>query len=110
MREFDQEIAALNRRRPDDRSARPLHCALPEFALGLKIPNMERPGTFLWPPPDTSLSEMLAAIRLDPFVGAFAADGTYAAADDRRRLEDIQRQREEAEQREREFEARQGGT
>jgi hypothetical protein len=40
----------VNRRRPDDRSVRPLAYATPEFARELKIPNMEKPGQFLWPP------------------------------------------------------------
>ena len=39
----------VNRRRPDDRGVRPLAYATPEFARELKIPNMEKPGQFLWP-------------------------------------------------------------
>ena len=44
----------------------------PELARELKIPNMEKPGQFLWPPP-TDLSQLLAAIREDPFIISEAA-------------------------------------
>jgi hypothetical protein len=108
MREFDKEIDALNRRRPDDRSVRPLAYATPEFARELKIPNMEQPGQFLWPPPTPLVSpEMLAAIRTDPFIISEAPKGTYIEARNRRVLEDNRRQIAEAEQRQREFEERQ---
>jgi hypothetical protein len=107
MREFDKEIDTLNRRRPDDRSVRPLAYATPEFARELKIPNMEKPGQFLWPPPQPNLAlQMIAAIRPDPFIISEAAAGTYIAARDRRILEDNRRQIAEAEQRQREREQR----
>ena len=47
--------------------------------------------------------------RSDPFVVQFAADGTYARAEDERRREADQRRLEEARRREREFETRQDG-
>jgi hypothetical protein len=103
MRKFDKAIDALNYRRPDDQSVRPLHYASPEFARELRIPNMEKPGTFLWPPPTVS-SEMLAAIPTDPFIIAEAAKGTYENARYKRALEDNRRQIEEAERSQREFE------
>jgi hypothetical protein len=79
----------VNRRRPDDRSVRPLAYATPEFARELKIPNMEKPGQFLWPPPQPNLAlQMIAAIRPDPFLVHEAAKGTYIEARNRRVLED----------------------
>jgi hypothetical protein len=108
MREFDKEIDTLNRRRPDDRSVRPLAYATPEFARELKIPNMEKPGQFLWPPPQPNLAlQMIAAIRPDPFLVHEAAKGTYIDARNKRILEDNRRQIEEAERSQREFEERQ---
>ena len=106
MRKFDKEIDALNYRRPDDQSLRSLHYATPELARELRIPNMEKPGTFLWPPP-TSYAEQLAAIPTDPFIIAEAAKGTYENARYKRALEDNRRQIAEAEQRQREFEKQQ---
>jgi hypothetical protein len=107
MREFDKEIDTLNRRRPDDRGVRPLAYATPEFARELKIPNMEKPGQFLWPPPQPNLAlQMIAAIRPDPFLAHEAAKGTYIEARNRRVLEDNRRQIAEAEQRQREREER----
>jgi hypothetical protein len=106
MRKFDKEIDALNYRRPNDQSLRSLHYATPELARELRIPNMEVPGTFLWPPP-TSYAELLAAIPTDPFIIAEAAKGTYENARYKRILEDNRRQIAEAEQRQREFEKRQ---
>ena len=107
MREFDKEIDTLNRRRPDDRSVRPLAYATPEFARELKIPNMEKPGQFLWPPPQPNLTlQMLAAIRPDFFNVHDAAAGVYIDARNKRILEDNRRQIAEAEQRQREFEAK----
>jgi hypothetical protein len=71
----------VNRRRPDDRSVRPLAYATPEFARELKIPNMEKPRQFLWPPPQPNLAlQMIAAIRPDPFIISEAAKGTYIEA------------------------------
>jgi hypothetical protein len=97
----------VNRRRPDDRSVRPLAYATPEFARELKIPNMEKPGQFLWPPPQPLVPpELLAAIRTDPFIISEAAAGTYIEARNRRILEDNRRQIAEAEQRQREREQR----
>jgi hypothetical protein len=87
---------------------RPLAYATPEFARELKIPNMEKPGQFLWPPPTPLVSpEMLAAIRTDPFIVSEAAKGTYIKERDRRIMEHNRRQIAEAEQRQREFEERQ---
>jgi hypothetical protein len=103
MRKFDKAIDALNYRRPDDQSVRSLHYATPELARELRIPNMEKPGQFLWPPP-TDLSELLAAIPTDPFIISEAAKGTYENARYKRALEDNRRQIAEAEQRQREFE------
>jgi hypothetical protein len=107
MRAFDKEIDRLNYRRPDDQSVRPLHYATPELARELKIPNMEKPGQFLWPPP-TDLSQLLAAIPTDPFIISEAAKGTYDDARYKRALEDNRRQIAEAEQRQREFEEAKG--
>jgi hypothetical protein len=98
-------VDALNYRRPDEASVRPLAYATPEFARELKIPNMEKPGQFLWPPPTPHVSpELLAAIRTDPFIISEAAKGTYIEARNRRVLEDNRRQIAAAEQRQREFE------
>jgi hypothetical protein len=98
----------VNRRRPDDRSVRPLAYATPEFARELKIPNMEKPGQFLWPPPQPNLAlQYLATMPPDPFIISEAAKGTYIKERDRRVLEDNRRQIAEAEQRQREFEERQ---
>jgi hypothetical protein len=96
-------------RRPDDRGVRPLAYATPEFARELKIPNMEKPGQFLWPPPTPLVSpEMLAMLdRPDFFNIHDAAAGKYIDARDKRILEDNRRQIAEAEQRQREFEERQ---
>jgi hypothetical protein len=77
-------------------------------ARELKIPDMEKPGQFLWPPPQPNLAlQMIAAIRTDPFIISEAAKGTYIKERDRRVLEDNRRQIAEAEQRQREFEERQ---
>ena len=77
-------------------------------ARELKIPDMEKPGQFLWPPPQPNLAlQMIAAIRTDPFIISEAAKGTYIKERDRRVLEDNRRQIAEAEQRPREFEERQ---
>jgi len=98
----------VNRRRPDDRRCARSPTPTPEFARELKIPNMDKPGQFLWPPPTPLVSpEMLAAIRTDPFIISEAAKGTYIDARNRRILEDNRRQIAEAEQRQREFEERQ---
>jgi hypothetical protein len=79
----------VNRRRSDDRSVRPLAYATPEVARELKIPNMEKPGQFLWPPRQPNLAlQMIAAIRPDPFLVHEAAKGTYIEARNRRVLED----------------------
>ncbi len=95
-------------RRPDDRSVRPLDYATPELARELKIPDIEKPGRFLWPPPQQLLSpEMIAALcRPDPFIILEAAKGTYTEVRNRRVLEDNRRQIPEAEQRQREHEER----
>jgi len=103
MRKFDKAIDALNYRAPDDPSVRRLHYATPELARELRIPNMEKPGTFLWPPPTVS-PELLAAIPTDPFIIAEAAKGTYENARYKRALEDNRRLLEEAERSQREFE------
>ena len=63
---------------------------------------MEKPGTFLWPPPTVS-PELLAAIPTDPFIIAEAAKGTYENARYKRALEDNRRQFQEAERSQREF-------
>jgi hypothetical protein len=105
MRKFDKAIDALNYRRPDDQSVRSLHYATPELARELRIPNMEKPGQFLWPPPTVS-SELLAAIPTDPFIISEAAKGTYIKERHRRMLEDNRKQIAEAEQRQREREER----
>jgi hypothetical protein len=95
-------------RRPDDRGVRPLAYATPEFARELKIPNMEKPGQFLWPPPTPYVSpEMLAMLdRPDPFNIPDAAAGRYIDMRNKRILEDNRRQIEEAERSQREFEQR----
>jgi hypothetical protein len=86
---------------------RPLHYATPELARELKIPDMEKPGQFLWPPPQPNLAlQMIAAIRPDPFIISEAAKGTYIEERNRRILEDNRRQIAEAEQRQREREQR----
>ena len=103
MRKFDKAIDALNYRAPDDPSVRRLHYATPELARELRIPNMEKPGTFLWPTPTVS-PELLAAIPTDPFIIAEAAKGTYENARYKRALEDNRRLLEEAERSQREFE------
>jgi hypothetical protein len=106
MRAFDKQVDALNRRRLDDRSVRPLGYATPELARELKIPDMEKPGQFLWPPPQPLVSpEMIAALcRPDFFNIPDAAAGRYIEERNRRMLEDNRRQVAEAEQRRREFE------
>jgi hypothetical protein len=72
-----------------------------------RFPNMEKPGQFLWPPPQPNLAlQMIAAIRPDPFLVHEAAKGTYIEARNRRVLEDNRRQIAEAEQRQREREER----
>jgi hypothetical protein len=108
MRAFDREIDALNHRRPDDQSVRPLHYATPELARELRIPNMEKPGQFLWPPPTPLVSpEVLAMLdRPDPFNIPDAAAGRYVDMRNKRILEDNRRQIAEAEQRQREREQR----
>jgi hypothetical protein len=100
MRAFDREIDALNYRAPDD--VRRLHYATPELARELKIPDMQKPGAFLWPPP-TDISAQLAAIPTDPFVIAYAAEGRYDDLRYKRALEDNRRQLQEAERSQREF-------
>ena len=107
MRAFDREIDALNHRRPDDRSVRPLDYATPELARDLKLPDPDKPSQLLWPSPQPNLALQIAAIRTDPFIGSEAAKGTYVRARDRRVLEDNRRQIAEAEQRQREFEKQQ---
>ena len=102
IRKFDREIDALNYRAPDDPSVRRLHYATPELARELKIPDMGKPGTFLWPPP-TDMSAQLAAIPTDPFIIAEAAKGTYDDLRYKRALEDNRRQIAEAERSQREF-------
>jgi hypothetical protein len=104
---FDREIDALNRRRPDNKSVRPLDYATPELARNLKLPDPDKPGQPLWPPPQPLVPpELLAAIRPDPFLVHEAAKGTYIAERNRRVLEDNRRQIAEAEQRQREREER----
>jgi hypothetical protein len=77
-RAFDKEFDALNHRRPDDRSVRPLDYATPELARELKLPDPDKPSQLLWPPPQPNLAlEMIAAIRPDPFLVHEAAKGTY---------------------------------
>jgi hypothetical protein len=107
MRAFDREIDALNHRRPDDRSVRPLDYATPELARELKLPDPDKPSQFLWPPPQPNLALQIAAIRPDPFLVHEAAKNTYVEERNRRVLEDNRRQIAEAEQRQREFEERQ---
>jgi hypothetical protein len=98
MRAFDREIDALNHRRPDDRSVRPLDYATPELARELKLPDPDKPSQFLWPPPQPNLTlQMIAAIRTDSFIISEAAKGTYIKERDRRVLEDNRRQIAEAE-------------
>jgi hypothetical protein len=97
----------VNRRRPDDRSVRPLAYATPEFARELKLPDPDKPSQLLWPPPQPNFAlQMIAAIRTDPFIISEAAAGTYIEARNRRILEDNRRQIAEAEQRQREREQR----
>jgi hypothetical protein len=97
----------VNRRRPDDRSVRPLAYATPEFARELKLPDPNKPSQLLWPPPQPNFAlQMIAAIRTDPFIISEAAAGTYIEARNRRILEDNRRQIAEAEQRQREREQR----
>jgi hypothetical protein len=84
---------------------RPLAYATPELARELRIPDMEKPGQFLWPPQQPNLTlQMIAPIRPDPFIISEAAKGTYIKERNRRILEDNRRQIAEAEQRQREFE------
>jgi hypothetical protein len=107
MRAFDREIDALNRRRPDNKSVRPLDYATPELSRNLKLPDPDKPSQFLRPPPQPNLAlQMIAAIRPDPFIISEAAKGTYIKERDRRVMEDNRRQIAEAEQRQREFEAK----
>jgi hypothetical protein len=108
MRAFDREIDALNHRRPDDRSVRPLDYATPELARELKLPDPDKPSQLLWPPPQPNLAlQMIAAIPTDPFIIAEAAKGTYDDARYKRALEDNRRQIAEAERSQREFEKQQ---
>jgi hypothetical protein len=79
----------------------------PAFAPDLKIPDPNKKGEFLWPPPQPNLALQLAAIRPDPFLVHKAAAGAYIAERNRRILEDNRRQIAEAEQRQRELEERQ---
>jgi hypothetical protein len=91
----------VNRRRPDDRSVRPLAYATPEFARELKLPDPDKPSQLLWPPPQPNFAlQMIAAIRTDPFIISEAAAGTYIEARNRRILEDNRRRQREREQRE----------
>jgi hypothetical protein len=109
MRALDREIDALNYRRPDEASVRPLHYATPELARELRIPNMEKPGQFLWPPPAPNLAQQyLASMPPDPFNIPDAAAGRYIDMRNKRILEDNRRQIEEAERSQREFEQRRG--
>ena len=108
MRAFDREIDALNYRCPDDQSVRPLHYATPELARELKIPNMEKPGTFLWPPPTPGFAR---AARREPHRSFHHRRGGQRHLPDaryKRALEDNRRQIAEAEQRQREFEEAKG--
>ena len=90
---------------PMIRALSSLHYATPELARELRIPNMEKPGQFLWPPSTVSF-ELLAAIPTDPFIISEAAKDTYTKQRDRRVLEDNRRQIAEAELRQREREQR----
>jgi hypothetical protein len=111
MRALDQEIYALNNRRPDDQSLHPLFSATPSFALELKLPDPEKPGQLLWPPPQPSISPaVLAALERDTFVGQFVHDGTYEKLRDKRALEANRRQIAEAERSQKEFEQSRGGS
>jgi hypothetical protein len=87
---------------------RPLDYATPELARELKIPDMEKPGQFLWPPPTPLVSpKMLAMLSRPDFFNVHdAAAGRYIKERDRRVLEDNRRQIAEAEQRQREREER----
>jgi hypothetical protein len=108
---LDQEINALNRRRPDNAGAL-VELITPAFSKYLKIPDpaldakrWEHESGYLWPPQQPNLTlQMLAAMRPDPFIISEAAKGTYIEARNRRVLEDNRRQIAEAEQRQREFE------
>jgi hypothetical protein len=107
MRALDREIDALNRRRPDHKSVRPLEYSTPAFTLDLKIPDPYKKDQPLWPPPQPNLAlQMIAAIRPDSFLAPEAAAGTYIEARNRRVLEDDRRQIAEAEHRQREREER----
>jgi hypothetical protein len=108
---LDQEINALNRRRPDNAGAL-VELITPAFSKYLKIPDpamdakrWEHESGYLWPPPQPNLTLlMIAAIRTDPFIISEAAKGTYIEARNKRILEDNRRQIEEAERSQREFE------
>jgi hypothetical protein len=96
------ELHAIDRRMHVD-GCRFLPKASPAWTAELKVPDPEKPsGHYLWPPPPNYSAAM---IRPDPFVGQFAADGTYQREQDERRREAIRREREEAERRERAFAA-----
>jgi hypothetical protein len=109
---LDQEINALNRRRPDNAGAL-VELITPAFSKYLKIPDpavdakrWEHESGYLWPPPQPNLALQIAAIRPDPFIISEAAKGTYDDARYKRALEDNRRQIEEAERSQREFEQR----
>src|SRR5262245_41055744 len=113
MRALDREIDDLNRRRPDNKSVRPLEYSTPAFTLNLKIPDPYNKDQPLWPPLQVTPSQQLARAMLanpdaytDRFVVSEAAAGTYIEARNRRILEDNRRQIAEAEQRQREREER----
>ena len=126
MRDLDQEITALNHRRPDAANAagvRPVDWITPAFAEYLKIPDPEAgskhweigtsgPG-YLWPPRQLDVGQQLARMMManpnafeERFLAHEAAAGVYLEEGVRRALEDNQRQIAEAEQRQREREER----
>jgi hypothetical protein len=111
MRAFDREIDALNHRRPDDRSARPLDYATPELARDLKLPDPDKPSQLLWPPPQPSPAQLMAfAMMENPRLFNPPGPGPewWKTIEERNRraLEDNRRQIAEAEQRQREHEER----
>jgi hypothetical protein len=112
MRVLDQEIGTLNSRRPSG-DVQPLNCITPAFAMDLRIPDHDKKGEPLWPPPQLNPAVQLARAMLanpnaftDPFIASEAAAGTYLKEGNRRMLEDNRRQIAEAEERTRAHEER----
>jgi hypothetical protein len=88
---LDQEINALNRRRPDNAGAL-VELITPAFSKYLKIPDpamdakrWEHESGYLWPPPQPNLT-LQAAMRPDFFNIHDAAAGKYIEARNRRVL------------------------